>query len=320
MPDRAAPRVFISYAHDSEEHKTQVRVFAHFLRARTGLDVRLDQWDDHERRDWSHWAVDHLTNSDFIVVIASPDYRRRADGLAEPHDGRGSQFEAAIIRDKLTRNLREGTKQVLPVVLPGRAIEDIPAFLSAYSTSRFHVSEITDEGVSELVAAITGRARYPMPEQGEWAGEAGSRQVLLAGGVPWLARSSDIRTDSTRIDGIRYDDSIVLRPAELTVEPRGFVEVDLAGAYRWLTAVAGVPDDATEPFQVGRFEVYLDGDPRSENSAAQGKPAMVKVDVTGALRLRLEMYRPGVTASPLLSGDSPAGRLPELAWGNPTLS
>jgi hypothetical protein len=308
MPDRAAPRVFISYAHDSEEHKTQVRNFAHFLRARTALDVRLDQWDDHERRDWSHWAVDHLTNSDFIMVIASPDYKRRADGLAEPHDGRGSQFEAAIIRDNLTRNLREETKRVLPVVLPGRSIEDIPAFLSAYSTSRFHVSEITDEGVAELVAAITGRGRYPMPKLGEWAEGTGEpRRVLLANGVPWLARSLDIRTDSARIDGVRYDDSIVLRPAEFTAEPRGFVEVNLAGAYRWLTAVVGVPDDAAESFQVGRFEVYVDGDPQSENSAARGKPAVVKVDVTGALRLRLEMYRPG------------AGRLPELAWGNPTL-
>src|SRR4051794_4820628 len=130
MTDRAAPRVFVSYAHETQEHKDQVRRFATFLRARVGLDVHLDQWYENERRDWSQWAVDHLVNSDFILVIASPNYKRRADGAAAPDDGRGSQFEAAILRNSLTRNLRDETKRILPVVLPGRSPADIPEFLS----------------------------------------------------------------------------------------------------------------------------------------------------------------------------------------------
>jgi hypothetical protein len=52
MSDRVAPRVFISYAHDSPEHKDQVLRFATFLRARAGLDVHFDQWYENERRDW----------------------------------------------------------------------------------------------------------------------------------------------------------------------------------------------------------------------------------------------------------------------------
>jgi len=327
MSVREAPRVFITYAHDSPEHKEQVRRFGTFLRAQIGLDVHLDRWYDDERRDWSAWAIEHLTEADFILAIASPAYKRRADGAAPPDEGRGSQFEAAIIRDNLTKNLRRETKRVLPVVLPGRSVDEVPTFLNAHSTTTFYVNDFTEAGVSDLLAAITGHGQYPMPERGQWRGGAEGPpdrpRVLLATGMPWLTRSSDVRSDSARIDGVLYGDSIVLRPSLFTSDARGFVEVDLGRAYRRLKSVVGVLDDATESFQVGHFRVYLDGSPQQQHEAALGKPATVEVDVTGVLRLRLEMHRPGTVASPLMSGALMAGgrssRLPELAWGDPTL-
>jgi hypothetical protein len=328
MSDREVPRIFVSYAQDSPEHMEEVRELATFLRSRMGLDVHLDRWYENKRRNWSAWAARHLAEADFILVIASPGYKRRADGGAQPDEGRGAQFEAAIIRDNVTRNLREETERVLPVVLPGRSIDDIPTFLNPYSTTRFHISEYTEAGMGLLIAAITGQGQYPMPERGQWRGGIADRngsaaarpEVLVANGLPWLAHSSDVRPDIARIDGLDYKASIVLRPTAFTTEARSFVEVDLGGNYRRLTSVVGVPDDAIDPFQVGHFRVHLDGSPRAELKAAMGKPGTVSVDVTGALRLRLEMYRPATSVSPLLSGNGGrSGRLPELAWGNPTL-
>ncbi|MFD1046604.1 SEFIR domain-containing protein [Kibdelosporangium lantanae] len=84
MSNNKAPRVFVTYSHDSADHKDQVLRFATFLRTRIGLDVRLDQWYDNSRRDWSLWAIEHLRDADFVLVIASPDYKRRADGAAPP--------------------------------------------------------------------------------------------------------------------------------------------------------------------------------------------------------------------------------------------
>jgi hypothetical protein len=323
MFDREAPRVFITYAHDSPEHKTMVLQFAEFLRAHIGLDVHLDSWYDNRRRDWSAWAVEQWTKADYFLVVASPAYRRRADGTAPADEGRGSQFEAAMLRDNLTKDLHRETERVLPVVLPGMSVEDIPTFLNAHSTTRFHVDAFTEAGVAELVAAITGEGRYPMPERGRWnGGVTGSPTagptVVMAGGRDWLTNSSNVRVGGARIGGVYYDESIVLRPASLTTDARGFVEVDLDRRYSRLTTVAGVLDDATEPFQVGHFRIYLDGSPQPECRAALGKPAAVDLDVTGARRLRLEMYR---EAAPLHPGATtgPSRRLPELAWGNPTL-
>jgi hypothetical protein len=323
MSDGEAPRVFVTYAHDSQAHKDQVRRFAEFLRAHIGLDVYLDQWDDHRRRDWSAWAIKHLTESDFILVIGSPQYKRRADGTAAPDEGRGSQFEAAMLRDHLTRDLRRETERILPVVLPGWSAADLPTFLNAYSTTRFHVDEFTEAGVSGLVAAITGEGRHPMPARGQWRGgvPATNPNVLVTGGLAWLDHSSNVRAGGARINDRYYEDSIVQRPASISADARGFVELDLARGYRRLTAVVGVLDDATEAFQVGHFQVYLDGTLRAEKSAARGKPGTVDVDVSGARKLRLEMYRPSTTASPIAGPrtGTESTRLSELAWGNPTL-
>jgi hypothetical protein len=324
MSDHEAPWVFVTYSHDSPEHKALVLKFATFLRARIGLDVHLDRWHDNKRIDWSLWAIKHLTKADFIVVVASPEYKRRADGEAEPHEGRGAQFEAAIIRNHLTRNLDEQTGRVLPVVLPGGSVEDIPEFLNPYSTTRFEIAAFTDAGVSGLLAAITGQGPHPMPERGRWLGAtddtSASSQVLLAKGLNWLDSDPHVRPSTAWIDNVLYTDSIVLRPKSAAAQVQGFVEIDLKGAYARLTAVAGVLDDATEPFQVGQFRIYLDGRLQRDVTVAAGKPATVDLDVTGALKLRLEMHRPAVTASTRRSSSGQAGRRPELAWGNPTLS
>ncbi|GAA4531057.1 SEFIR domain-containing protein [Amycolatopsis samaneae] len=322
MSDGEVPRLFITYAHDSEAHKERVRRFAAFLHEKIGLDVHLDQWYDNKRQDWSSWAIEHLAAADFVVVIASPEYKRRADGAAPADEGRGSQFEAAMLRNNLTKDLRRATERILPVVLPGQTAEDIPTFLNPYSTTRFHVSTFTREGVAELIAAITGKGRHQPPERGQWLGGTASgttvpEYVSLANGLPWLASGAGVRSDSALIDGVRYVDSIVLRPSASAIETLGFVEVDLGLTYRRLTAIAGVLDDAEESFQVGHFVVSADGTTLAEYRVALGMPEPVEVDVTGALKLRLEMYRPRVGASP--RRDRRPGRLPELAWGNPAL-
>lgn len=323
MSAHDAPRVFFSYSHDSEEHKTQVRRLATLLHSRIGLDVVLDQWHDNVRIDWSLWATRNLKAADFIIVVASPLYRARAEGDAPPDEGRGAQFETAIIRNKLTKDLEDGTRRVLPVVLPGHSIDDIPEFLTPYSTTRYEIPDITDDGVAELLTAITGRGKHPMPPRGVWNDGAREPRRVLAGELPWTSTSPGIRRGAAWIDGSHYENSIVLRPNTPAATGPGFVELDLGGHYRRFTTVAGVLDDARDPFQVGRLRVVLDGTPRSEHDVAAGKPAKIDLDVSGARLLRLEMSRPAGTASPFGSAAvivTRRGRPPELALGDPTVT
>lgn len=169
-PDDQPPRVFVTYSHDSPEHEKLVREFCTFLRSSAGVDVHLDQWADDGRRDWSLWALEQIREADFILAVASPDYKRRAEGLAPSHEGRGSQAEAAVLRDELTRDIAGQTGRILPVVLPGRSVEEIPSFLRPYAATHYLVPEISHAGTADLLAALCRVAKYPIPPRGRFSG------------------------------------------------------------------------------------------------------------------------------------------------------
>src|SRR5262245_45312980 len=76
-------RVFISYAHGDAEHEELVRGLWLFLRA-DGIDARLDLPGAEERRDWVQWMSREIRDADRILVAASPGYKVRAEGDAEP--------------------------------------------------------------------------------------------------------------------------------------------------------------------------------------------------------------------------------------------
>ena len=83
-PGTLAPvRVFISYAHDSDTHREAVREFWVLLR-RSGIDARLDRTAAEQAQDWPLWMLDQVRKADFVLCVASPTYRRRAEGTEDP--------------------------------------------------------------------------------------------------------------------------------------------------------------------------------------------------------------------------------------------
>lgn len=320
MSDVQVPRVFISYAHDSVEHKREVLQLAEYLRVHEGLDVRLDRWDDHIRRSWAFWAETELLSADYTLVIASPHYRRRAAGETPPSDGRGVKYEILFLREQMTKDLDDATRRILPVVLAGREIEDVPAFLQPYSTTRYHVNSIDEAGVAELVSAITGIGEVRRPERGVWRGATRTAprpgQQVLAG-LTWVANSPDTTAGEAWIDGVRYERSAVVRRAGAGGPAESFLEVELGGRYRRFQAAAGVLDDAAQKHQVCLLRAFLDGDLAWEGMVSLGKLCVVEVDVTCREVLRLEAQRIGF-GGPARARGASTGAL-DLAWGNPTL-
>jgi hypothetical protein len=158
-------RVFISYAYNSADHTDAVQRFWVFLRAH-GVDARLDRSAEDRRRDWPLWMQEQVDAADFVLVMASPAYRRRAEGRAIPGEGRGVQFEASLLRDLVMQDKELWREKILPVLLPGTGVEDIPRWLGPYSNSRYVVTDYTVAGVEELLRVLTGQAAYPEPVLG----------------------------------------------------------------------------------------------------------------------------------------------------------
>lgn len=161
-----SPRVFISYAHDSSEHKQSVLTFGKLLREQLGIDAHLDEWYVDERRDWSEWALQQLESADFVLAIASPKFRERTDGQGDPAEGRGSRHEGALMRDKMTEDRATWLRKILPVVLPGQSLTGIPQFLLPYSATHYFVHRLTPDGILELRRVLVRRPRHPLPPLG----------------------------------------------------------------------------------------------------------------------------------------------------------
>ncbi|MGH3879244.1 MAG: ATP-binding protein [Actinophytocola sp.] len=157
-----APTVFISYAHDSAEHKDQVLEFATFLRGQ-GVEAVLDVWSTEARRDWYSWAIGQLTAVDYVIVVASEKFRRAADGLGVPDEHRGIQSEAALLRELLVGDRATWLRKILPVVLPGHGVGEIPLFLQPHTASRYVVADFTANGAAELLRVLSGRPSHMAP-------------------------------------------------------------------------------------------------------------------------------------------------------------
>ncbi|HEX5116169.1 MAG TPA: SEFIR domain-containing protein [Pseudonocardiaceae bacterium] len=160
-----AIKVFISYAHDTDDHKHAVLMLAELLTG-NGIDVILDQWAGTVRKDWGSWALGHITSSDFVIIVASPDYQRVGDGVIATTDNPGAQSEAAVIRDLLHHDRPTWTRKLLPVVLPGRSIDEIPTFLQPFSADHYIVSVLTEAGIEDLLRTLTGQPSRVRPPLG----------------------------------------------------------------------------------------------------------------------------------------------------------
>ncbi|QFU87529.1 SEFIR domain-containing protein [Amycolatopsis sp. YIM 10] len=155
----SSPRVHVSYASDSPEHQALVIDFITFLRGEAGVDARLDVWAGDIRRDRVAWTVEQFESSDFILVIASPEYGRLGDGVL-------AGLENALINNRIGRDLADATRRILPVLLPGRSAEEIPPALCAYSATYYPIHEFTLDGVRGLLRVLHGAPEHVMPPLG----------------------------------------------------------------------------------------------------------------------------------------------------------
>jgi hypothetical protein len=155
-------RVFISYAHDpdAQGHRDTVQRLCALLR-RHGIDAWLDLYDTHRRQDWPLWMERQVEQADYVLVVASAAYKSRADGVLESGRGRGVQHEATILRELVYAHRKKWLAKILPVILPGNSVDDIPTFLQPYSSSHYIVNELTLQGIDDLYRVITAQPAYP---------------------------------------------------------------------------------------------------------------------------------------------------------------
>ncbi len=95
MADAAPPRVFISYSHDSAEHRDRVLDLASRLRD-DGIDAMIDQYVQFPPEGWPNWCEAQIRRADFVLMVCTEVYLRRVNGEEEPGKGHGIRWEGHL--------------------------------------------------------------------------------------------------------------------------------------------------------------------------------------------------------------------------------
>ncbi|HEY8035119.1 MAG TPA: SEFIR domain-containing protein [Methylobacter sp.] len=160
------PRVFISYSHDSPEHKEWVLQISEQLRA-NGLECNIDRHvHGFPPEGWPLWMEKQIEQVDYVLLVCTPLYLQRFRG-EDTEGGRGVTFEGLIITQTLYDAFNQNTK-FIPVIPETGCIDHVPLTLKRYNTyplpKEYDALYRVLTGQPEIIATPVGTIKYMPPK------------------------------------------------------------------------------------------------------------------------------------------------------------
>ncbi|WP_281214376.1 toll/interleukin-1 receptor domain-containing protein [Shewanella insulae] len=153
----STPKVFISYSHDSQEHKKWVLDLATRLR-NSGVDAIIDQWELRPGDDLPHFMETHLADSDYVVMVCTDKYVEKANAGTG-----GVGYEKMIITADLLSNI--DSNKIVPVIRQF-GTHDVPTFLKTKLFVNFSKDDDYEFSFDELVRTFHNSPIFKKPEIG----------------------------------------------------------------------------------------------------------------------------------------------------------
>lgn len=151
------PTVFISYSHDSREHKQWVAQLAAALMEKH-VQVIFDQWDLEPGDDVPKFMERAVKAADRVLMICTEPYVRKAN------DGKGGVgYEAMIVTGELVRDL--GTRKFVPIIRQGGEA-DLPTCVSTRLWVDFSKDEDFDNALDDLIKTLHQAQHLAKPPLG----------------------------------------------------------------------------------------------------------------------------------------------------------
>lgn len=152
-----APKVFISYSHDSQEHKLWVLNLATRLRE-NGVDALLDQWEVGPGSDLPHFMEQAIAGSSRIIMVCTERYVEKANKGTG-----GVGYEKMIVTADLVREI--GSNRVIPILRQvGPRV--LPTFLGSKVYIDLSLPDQFETGFDELLRDLIGAPLFQKPQLG----------------------------------------------------------------------------------------------------------------------------------------------------------
>lgn len=175
------PRVFISYSHDSEEHKDWVLQLAVDL-SDAGIHVIFDQWDVRLGQDLAAFMHNGITTATRVLMICTARYIERVQ-LCQG----GAAYERLLVNAEIAKEI--DTSKFVPLVRnnPG---PKIPAFMGMRLYLDFSDDTRYERDLANLIADLHGVPRHARPSVGSNPFSRGADRPFDAPRIP--AESADV--------------------------------------------------------------------------------------------------------------------------------
>ncbi|MBH8576910.1 TIR domain-containing protein [Nostocaceae cyanobacterium CENA369] len=161
-------KVFISYSHDSEEHKKRVKELSERLNKIDGIKCVLDQDVVKLEYKWPRWMSEKIEEADFVIIICTKQYKERA----YKKRGSGVYMEASLIETLLSYD--SNYNKFLSVIFSEKGTDIrvyIPTFLLGLNV---HILDVTnDKSYEAEFQQLCDRIKYQPSESRQKLDERG---------------------------------------------------------------------------------------------------------------------------------------------------
>jgi TIR domain len=148
------PRAFISYSHDSQDHKRWVLELATRLR-NVGVDAILDQWELGPGDDIPHFMEQNLAVADRVLMICTENYVKKAN----TGDG-GVGYEKMIVTAAMMRRI--DSNKAIPIIRQNGS-HLLPVFLSSKMYLDFTREDQYEAAFDELTRTLHSAPLFVKP-------------------------------------------------------------------------------------------------------------------------------------------------------------
>jgi hypothetical protein len=150
----AIPKAFISYSHDSQNHKKWVLDLAIRLR-NNGIDAILDQWDLKPGDDLPHFMEQGLIGADRVLMVCTEKYVAKANAGAG-----GVGYEKMIVTADLLKTV--DSNKIIPLICQSGS-HNVPTFLRSKLFLDFSHLDQFEFSFDELIRTLHNAPLYEKP-------------------------------------------------------------------------------------------------------------------------------------------------------------